>query len=527
TLTSTIGTVSTGGTANETITNIPNGTTLAALKAAITPSANATFQVYDADGTTVAATLVTGKKVIVIAQDGTTKVTYTVTVNAPPSTNALLSSLTVNQGTITFSPSQLNYLVNVSNPVTSLNFNVTKAEANQALTVTGAVYTTVTGNVYSYLTSSLIVGANPIQIVVTAQGGQNSTYNLTVNRAATTSSNSSGGGSSTSTNNTASTDGKLTLPAGSTGEVSLQQEVTVSIPADATKQELKLTIEKLLDIQNLVTDTSVLASPVFEILKNFSDNFSKPITLTFAFDKAKLSGNQTVAVFYFDEAKKVWVEVPGGKINENHITVDVNHLTKYAVFAIGEGAAMPTPDTKPTINFNDISGHWAETSIKQAVSSGIVSGYSDGTFMPEKSVTRAEFAVMLMNALKPQGEGAALMFTDKTKIGEWAQKAVAQAVQAGIITGYEDNTFRQDAQITRAEMAVMIASALGQSKVAAVETSFSDNKAIPDWAKGAVDAMKKLGIIEGKGANEFAPVGKTTRAEAVTVLLKMLAFKGK
>ncbi|MET3290915.1 UNVERIFIED_CONTAM: uncharacterized protein YjdB [Brevibacillus sp. OAP136] len=87
TLTSTIGTVSTGGTATETITNIPFGTTLAALKAAITPAANASFEVYNADGTSVATTLATGKKVIVTAQDGTTKVTYTVTVNAQsPST---------------------------------------------------------------------------------------------------------------------------------------------------------------------------------------------------------------------------------------------------------------------------------------------------------------------------------------------------------------------------------------------------------------------------------------------------------
>ncbi|MGE5701646.1 MAG: Ig-like domain-containing protein [Clostridia bacterium] len=86
TLTSTIGTVSNGGTANESITNIPFGTTLAAFKAAITPAANATFEVYDADGTTVATTLASGKKVIVTAQDGITKVTYTVNVRrqSPP-----------------------------------------------------------------------------------------------------------------------------------------------------------------------------------------------------------------------------------------------------------------------------------------------------------------------------------------------------------------------------------------------------------------------------------------------------------
>ncbi|MET3290902.1 UNVERIFIED_CONTAM: uncharacterized protein YjdB [Brevibacillus sp. OAP136] len=87
TLTSTIGKVSTGGTTSESITNIPYGTTLAAFKAAITPAEGASFEIYDADGITIARTLATGKKVIVTAQDGTTKVMYTVTVNAQsPST---------------------------------------------------------------------------------------------------------------------------------------------------------------------------------------------------------------------------------------------------------------------------------------------------------------------------------------------------------------------------------------------------------------------------------------------------------
>lgn len=84
TLTSTIGTVSSGGTENETITNIPYGTTLAAFKAAVTPAAHATFEVYVADGITPATTLTTGNKVIVTAQDATTKTAYIVTVQAAP-----------------------------------------------------------------------------------------------------------------------------------------------------------------------------------------------------------------------------------------------------------------------------------------------------------------------------------------------------------------------------------------------------------------------------------------------------------
>lgn len=129
--------------------------------------------------------------------------------------------------------------------------------------------------------------------------------------------------------------------------------------------------------------------------------------------------------------------------------------------------------------------------------------------------------------MKPEQDGAVLVFSDKEKIGVWAQKAVSKAVQAGIIYGYEDGTFRPNAEITRSEMAVMILNVLGQSIQAYVATSFADDKDIPAWAKGAVAAMNKLGIIEGIGANRFAPGNNATRAEAVTVLLKMLAQESK
>ncbi|NMI06915.1 hypothetical protein HF638_23275, partial [Paenibacillus sp. SZ31] len=324
-----------------------------------------------------------------------------------------------------------------------------------------------------------------------------------------------------------SENGELSLPAGKAGKVSLGDKIAIDIPVNATVKELKLTIEVFNGTQVLLTDEDVLASPIFEILKNFSENFSKPVTLTFKFDPTKLSGNQRAAVFYYDEVQKKWVEV-GGIVRGNQITVEVTHFTKYAVMVVGQAASAPTPDTKPTINFDDISAHWAKASIKQAVSSGIATGYQDGTFKPDKTVTRAEFAVMLMNALKTQGAGAALTFTDTAKIGSWAQKAVAQAVQAGIINGYEDGTFRPAGEITRAEMATMIAGALGKySEANATATSFADDKDIPAWAKAAIAYVKQASIVQGKGDNKFAPGDYATRAEAVTVLLNMLAQKSK
>ncbi|WP_308637869.1 immunoglobulin-like domain-containing protein [Paenibacillus silvisoli] len=304
-----------------------------------------------------------------------------------------------------------------------------------------------------------------------------------------------------------STDGALTLPVGRAGQVSLGDHVMISIPAGSTDTELKLTIEEVLNTQELLSDKDVLASPIFELLKNFSENFNKPVTLTFAFDSSKLSAGKRAAVFYYDEAKKEWVEV-GGSVNGGSITADVNHFTKFAVMVVDQ--------------LSDITGHWAEASIKQAVSNGIVKGYQDGTFKPGKTVTRAEFAVMLMNALKPEGNGAALTFTDKAEIGAWAQKAVAQAVQAGIITGYADGSFGPNEEITRAEMAAMIAKAMGKSTEGAGATGFADDKDIPAWAKAGVAFVKQAGVMQGKGDNRFIPEDHATRAEAVTVLMNLL-----
>ncbi len=434
--------------------------------------------------------------------------------------NADLRGISLSSGNLSpvFSTSIASYSANVANHVSSIAVTPSIYDSNATMTVNGAQVS----NGEASEAIPLNIGSNTITIVVKAQDGTLKTYSVLVTRER--GSSSSSGSSSTPSNDTVtSTEGTLKLPVGKTGQVSLGDAVKISIPANATDKELILTIEKLTESLNLITKNDVLVSPIFEILKNFSENFSIEITLTLAFDPKSLTDDREPCVFYYDESKQVWVRV-GGEISGNTITVKVNHFTKFAVFGV-EKDTDSTSNTEQPTSFNDISGHWAEDNIQQAVSAGIVSGYEDGTFKPNRAVTRAEFAVMLMNALKPQGDEAALTFTDKAKIGTWAQKSVMQAVYAGIITGYDDNTFRPDAEITRSEMATMIAKALAQTVEVKTATGFADDKSIPDWAKGAAAAMKELGIIKGKGTNQFAPNDKTTRAEAVTVLLRMLARK--
>lgn len=176
----------------------------------------------------------------------------------------------------------------------------------------------------------------------------------------------------------------------------------------------------------------------------------------------------------------------------------------------------------------DITGHWAESAILRAISEGIVTGYSDNTFKPNRTTTRAEFTVMLMNALKLQSDQANPAepeFEDIDKIQSWAKNAIAQAVAAGIIHGYTDGTFRPNGTITRAEMSVMIASALGLEIGSVDSTGFADDKDIPKWAKSAVKLLRDQELIQGRGGNKFVPQGTATRAEALTVILKLLDKK--
>jgi len=315
-----------------------------------------------------------------------------------------------------------------------------------------------------------------------------------------------------------STNGSITIPVGSSGEVNQDGVIFIVIPDGAADREQRITIEKVPNTQDLLSDGETPISDIYELLKNFPETFNKPVTLTFVFDPSVVQSNQTIAIFYYDETEKKWIKI-GGEISGNNIRVEVDHFTKFAVFAVDEAATAPDQDE---IAFSDISEHWAEDSIKQAVLDGIIAGYPDGTFRPDEPVIRVEFTAMLVHALKLDGTGATLSFTDRAEIGAWAEEAVARAMLAGIVNGYEDGRFQPNAPITRTEMAIMIARALQLPTGATSQTGFSDDDRIPGWAKNAVEALRRLGIVSGRGDSKYVPNDTATRAETVVTLLRML-----
>ncbi|WP_146200602.1 NEAT domain-containing protein [Paenibacillus agaridevorans] len=176
----------------------------------------------------------------------------------------------------------------------------------------------------------------------------------------------------------------------------------------------------------------------------------------------------------------------------------------------------------PIIKFSDTTNHWAKSTIEQAVKLGIVNGFSDGSFRPDNIVTRGEFAVMISRALGLEGEGDGDALQDFGSIPAWAQSHVARVVTAGLIGGFEDATFRSGGQLTRAQLAVIISRAAGLKLEEDASLSFNDTESVPAWAQKEVAAAVTAGLIQGKDGNRFDPNATATRAEALTLIIRLL-----
>lgn len=183
-------------------------------------------------------------------------------------------------------------------------------------------------------------------------------------------------------------------------------------------------------------------------------------------------------------------------------------------------AAMIVPSVPAMAAPSDIAGHWAESVITQWQNKGLIQGYEDGTFKPGNTITRAEFVTLMNNAKGFWSEGS-INFSD-VKNGSWFYSAVARAVAAGYVKGYSDGSFKPGNTITRAEAAVMIANAARLSANEAGAYRFTDVGSIPAWARGSVGAVVAAGYMTGYPDGSFYANASISRAEAVSSLNRML-----
>lgn len=177
--------------------------------------------------------------------------------------------------------------------------------------------------------------------------------------------------------------------------------------------------------------------------------------------------------------------------------------------------------------FSDITdGNWYANPVRYCQAKGYVGGYPDGTFRPNRPVTRAEIATILcthatVNGIKLPDTGAEFSaFKDANSGGlhEWNHEPVHWAVSRGIIAGYEDGTIRLNDCVTREQAAVILSNYFDIPKKVG-KTTYSDNDDIHEWALSSVKGMTDTKHLAGMGDNRFSPSSLVTRAQVAQILM--------
>ncbi len=171
-------------------------------------------------------------------------------------------------------------------------------------------------------------------------------------------------------------------------------------------------------------------------------------------------------------------------------------------------------------SFSDVSNSWAKDNIESMINLGLISGYSDGTFKPNATITRAEFLSILIRVLeKTQNVKLQTGNTFNDTANHWANDYISTAIALKITNGYEDGTFGPNDNITREQIAVMLAKAANYD-ANQTSVSFTDNQLISAWAVSAVDYTVNEKLFTGYKDGSFGPKKNATRAEVSALLLR-------
>ena len=372
-----------------------------------------------------------------------------------------------------------------------------------------------------------------------------------------------------------------TLPAAQINIDKVSEQIGTRVALEDIKVNLSISGSSA-DTVKIVQDTAD---------KNKFQVVIKPIE----FEITCTSGDKTVAVSKFNSYVERTVAIPEG-IDPGKITTGIvlnsdgtfSHVPTTITVIDGKYYAKINSLTNSTysliwhpLEFKDVANHWAKGAVNDMGSRLVVSGIgvngagADGfgiegvgidgagnqNFAPDREITRAEFAAIMVRALglkeedgateggsagamgaslagatetNSAGASGSVAFTD-VKSSDWFRGYIKAAVEYGLIKGYDDNTFKPNASITREEAMAIIARAMKWTgleteyradELAALYSIMIDTDSVAAWAKGAVGACLKNGIITGRDGLTIAPKASITRAETAAMAQRLLKKSG-
>ena len=303
------------------------------------------------------------------------------------------------------------------------------------------------------------------------------------------------------------------------------KEITISKVAE----ELNI-LEK--DLKEIKTEIRI-TKPDEETIKKYNqvakDNGSEiifpPVSFEVVANTTRKDGStQEVTISKFSNYVERVMEIPAG-VDQSKITTGIvfnqdgsySHVPTQVFEKGGKWYARIKSLTNSTysviwnpVTVKSVENHWSKNTVNEMASRLIIR--NPETFMPQKSITRADFAEYIIRALGIYREGS---------------NAILVANEYGIISGYPDGTFRPDALITREEAMAMYQRAMKVTKLTGKDTdryqSYADYSQVSDWAKSSVKEVLSARVFNGNTAATISPKSNLTYAEAAQAIRNLLA----
>lgn len=251
--------------------------------------------------------------------------------------------------------------------------------------------------------------------------------------------------------------------------------------------------------------------------------FAAPVVVRLAYNPSGVREDR-LGAYRYDETGKRWL-YQRSRVDTAARMVEfaVSHFSRYAVMEYSK-------------TFADIQGHWAQSAIEAVASRWVIRGVDDTHFRPDASVTRAEFAVMLVQAMGIEtGHDSAQVFSD-VRPDQWFFGGITAAYRAGLVQGYGDGRFAPGDNLTREQLFTLIVNALrkegrleqlSEERVAEVLSRFADVGSISNWARESAAAAVENGLVRGRTAKTINPQERCTRAESAVLIRQLMDIVNK
>ncbi|WP_020619617.1 bacterial Ig-like domain-containing protein [Paenibacillus daejeonensis] len=267
------------------------------------------------------------------------------------------------------------------------------------------------------------------------------------------------------------------------------------------------------------------------------DELASPIAIKLSYTAGELAEDAQPAVYQLTGLSGVEPVLLESiyDASEGQISFAVSHSSKFIIYvATGESV-------EEEVQFQDVSaGYWAYEAIRQLSETGIVRGVSADRFDPTRSISRADFALLLVRALDLNtGDDARTSETADSYNSEpfidadtesYYYEELEQARIHGIVRGGADNRFRPHDAISRQDMMVMLARALRAAGYGGLELTeglgvlreFVDSGTVANYAALDIAALVKAGLVQGDPQGQLMPLAAASRAEAAVLIYRTL-----